>query len=219
MFILKRENVEIVNVKLAAQERKIPILKYNGQTFRLINVFPTEKAEEALNFWRDLADNQHKFCILLEETERYSIWGKVKIKAKLPEKSNQIQVSPLIQAFFLLLQTIHLEIEDLFGTRQAARFIEDICKVGRENNVPEMNVPSRVEHLLRVDPLEETNLPDWQEDHLVLTFQALHRLGKQYFGNVHFAEGIEEVIKDLPNQDQKLFLAWLNYKSLNKLWH
>ena len=58
MFILKRQDVEIVNVQNPQnKDQQIPILQYQGQTFRLLNMFGDNR-DEALALWRDLTDNK-----------------------------------------------------------------------------------------------------------------------------------------------------------------
>ena len=47
MFILKRQDVEIGNFKHPSKEQKIPILSYQGQTFRLLSVFNAAQEEDA----------------------------------------------------------------------------------------------------------------------------------------------------------------------------
>jgi hypothetical protein len=47
MFILKRQDVEISSIQHPKREQQIPILTYQGQTFRLISVFSANQAEEA----------------------------------------------------------------------------------------------------------------------------------------------------------------------------
>lgn len=79
MFILKRQDVEIVNVQNPQnKDQQIPILQYQGQSFRLLNMFGDNR-NEALALWRDLTDNKGKACVLLEEPQRFSVWGRVKI--------------------------------------------------------------------------------------------------------------------------------------------
>ncbi len=65
MFILKRQDVEITSVPHPKRDQQIPILNYQGQTFRLINVFKAEKAEESRTFWRDLTEKLGKYCVIL----------------------------------------------------------------------------------------------------------------------------------------------------------
>jgi hypothetical protein len=48
--------------------------------------------------------------------------------------------------------------------------------------------------------------------------QELHRLGKSYFGNTDFAEGVSDVLEDMPTQDRNQFIDWLKKSALNKLW-
>ena len=75
MFILKRQDVDIKNVQHLSKDQPIPILYYQEQTFRLLSVFAAAQEEEAMALWRDLTDNRGKACVLLEEPERFSIWG------------------------------------------------------------------------------------------------------------------------------------------------
>nr|WP_019498768.1 hypothetical protein [Pseudanabaena sp. PCC 6802] len=101
MFILNRQDVEIVNVPHPQKEGlQLPVLVYQRQTFGLLTMFG-ENREEALTYWRDLVDNKGKVCVLLEEPEikRYSVWGKFSlgkeiIATKPPEPSSPRQVSP-----------------------------------------------------------------------------------------------------------------------------
>jgi len=71
MFILKRQDVEISTIGHPKRDQQVPILHYQGQTFRLISVFKASQEEEAKALWRDLTDNKGKACILLEEPERF----------------------------------------------------------------------------------------------------------------------------------------------------
>lgn len=87
MFILKRQDVEISSIQHPKRDQKIPILTYQGITFRLISVFHANQEEEARALWRDLTDNQGKACVLLEEPDRYSIWGKVRLDQLTHESS------------------------------------------------------------------------------------------------------------------------------------
>ena len=79
MFILKRQDVEIGSFQHPSKEQKIPILSYQGQTFRLLSVFNAAQEEEARTLWRELTDNRGKACVLLEEPERFSVWGKIQL--------------------------------------------------------------------------------------------------------------------------------------------
>ena len=89
MFILKKQDVEITSIKHPKKDQKIPILNYQGQTFRLINFFKGDQAEEARAFWRDLTDNHGKACVLLEEPERYSVWVKIRLDQLASEDSKE----------------------------------------------------------------------------------------------------------------------------------
>jgi hypothetical protein len=218
MFILKRQDVEISSVQHPKRDQQIPILTYQAQTFRLINVFGAHQGEEAKAFWRDLTDNRGKACVLLEEPDRYSIWGKIRLDQLANEVGSDTKIAPVTQACLLLLQTVAIEIEDLFGARQAGLFQKDLAAMFQQKQFPQTNSPEAIKHLLTLDPLSSLQVPAWEEHHLITLLQELHRLGKQYFGNTSFAEGVRDILEDMPDADRNQFLDWLKQSNLGKLW-
>ena len=218
MFILKRQDVEISSIQHPKREQQIPILTYQGQTFRLISVFGARQAEEAKAFWRDLTDNRGKVCVLLEEPDRYSVWGKVRLEQLGTESGSDFKVVPYTQACLLLLQTVYIDVEDLLGARQAGLFQKEIANIFRQWHFPQADSPQAVNNLLTFDPLTTLQIPPWEEHHIVTLLQELHRLGKEYFGNTNFAEGISDILQDMPATEQAHFIEWLQSSPLGKLW-
>ena len=220
MFILKRQDVEITSFQHPKRDQPIPILNYQGQTFRLISAFSGKQAEEARALWRDLTDNRGKACVLLEEPDRYSVWGKVRLDQLANEDAGGSEAKSIhfVQASLLLLQAVYFDVEDLLGARQAASFQKDITKVFQQGNFPQADSPDAVKNLLTVDPLNSLKIPSWQEQHLNTLLQEVHRLGKSYFGNTTFAEGVNEILQEMPPSDRSQFIAWLKQTPLAKLW-
>lgn len=222
MLILKRQDVEISSIQHPRREQKIPILKYQDQSFRLISVFAQDQAEEAKNFWRELTDNQGKFCVLLEEPNRHSVWGRIRldqIGIKEADLENDLNITPLAQAGLLLLQTVYIDVEDLLGNRQAKQFQKDIGQVLSEWKFPEVEKPEAIGRLLlQVDPLDLSQIPPWEEHHVITLLQELYRLGKDYFGNTTFAGEVEDILQDQPIQERKQFLSWLQQSPLGQQW-
>ncbi|MBD2741006.1 Npun_F0813 family protein [Coleofasciculus sp. FACHB-1120] len=218
MFILKRQDVEISSIQHPKREQQIPILTYQGQTFRLISVFAANQAEEARAFWRDLTDNRGKACVLLEEPDRYSVWGKIRLDQLAAEASSDVKIVPLTQACLLLLQAVYIDVEDLLGNRQAGLFQKDLSDVFRQWHFPSADGAEAVKNLLTMDPLTSLQIPLWEEHHLITLLQELHRLGKEYFGNTHFAQGVNDTLQDMQPAERSQFLEWLNQSPLGKLW-
>ena len=218
MFILKRQDVEISSIQHPKREQQIPILTYQGQTFRLISVFGAKQAEEAKAFWRDLTDHRGKVCVLLEEPDRYSVWGKIRLEQLGTEVGPDVKVGPYTQACLLLLQTVYIDIEDLLGARQAGLFQKDITNIFRQWQFPQADTPEAVNHLLTIDALTTLQVPPWEEHHLITLLQELHRLGKEYFGNTNFAEGVNDILQDMPASERTQFIEWLQSSALGKLW-
>ncbi|NEP17245.1 MAG: hypothetical protein F6J97_10095 [Leptolyngbya sp. SIO4C1] len=220
MFILKRQDVEIKSFQHPSKDQKIPILTYQGQTFRLLSVFSAVQEEEARALWRDLTDNRGKACVLLEEPERFSIWGKVRLEptelqAATPSVS---QLSPaFIQAGLLILQALYEDIEDLLGARQAHLFERDLAAAGSELQLPQADSSQAIQLLLRLDPLYG-QLPTWQEADLNQLLKALYRIAKTYFGNAAFTGRALEALEELSTNNRILFMKWLSQSPNAEYW-
>ncbi|MBD2460396.1 hypothetical protein H6G89_05005 [Oscillatoria sp. FACHB-1407] len=223
MFILKRQDVEITSVQHPKKDQQIPILHYQGQTFRLISVFGAAQEEDAKAFWRDLTDNRGKACVLLEEPDRYSVWGKVRLDQLAgdsadPQATSDATTPSFIQASLLLLQAVYIDIEDLLGARQAGSFQKEIEGVFQKGQFPQAGTPDAVHQLLTVDPLASLQVPPWEEHHLNMLLQELYRIGKQHFGNASFTGRVMDVLQDMPSGDRNQFVAWLKQSPTGKVW-
>jgi hypothetical protein len=223
MFILKRQDVQLSSIPHPKKDQQVPILTYQGQTFRLISVFQAAQAEEAKSFWRDLTDNRGKACVLLEEPERFSVWGKIHLDQLTaeasPEPPPRGEASPaFVQASLLLLQSVYMDIEDMLGIRQLNVFHKEITTVFQQGRFPQTESPDAVNQILNVDPLESLQVPPWREQHLVTLLQELHRLGKQHFGNASFTRRVMESLQDMPSHDRNQFLSWLKRSPIGSLW-
>ena len=217
MFILKRQDVEIVNVQNPQnKDQQIPILQYQGQSFRLLNMFGDNR-NEALALWRDLTDNKGKACVLLEEPQRFSVWGRVKI--------DQIHSGPadissegtyLVQGCLLMLQAVYIEIEDMLGMRQASSFKQDLLKFMQQGNFAQSTTIAALESVLSINPLDPVQVPNWDESKLQLLLGELHKLAGSYFGNNSFVDSALEALNDLP--EAVSVTVWLKKNPKGKLW-
>ncbi|EKV01900.1 hypothetical protein Lepto7375DRAFT_4094 [Leptolyngbya sp. PCC 7375] len=223
MFILKRQDVEIGSFQHPSKEQKIPILSYQGQTFRLLSVFNAAQEEEARILWRDLTDNRGKACVLLEEPERFSVWGKIQLEqvsgeSAAAETTTANGVSALfVKAGVLIIQAMYEDIEDLMGGKQAKRFAGDLADIGQQMRLPQMTSAELVAGLLKLDPFS-ASLPPWQTNHLNTIFKELHRIGRNYFGRSNFTERALEALDDLSPTERDAFLTWLKQLSSGQLW-
>jgi hypothetical protein len=219
MFILKRQDVEISTIQHPKKEdQQVPILYYQGQTFRLVMLFKASEEEEAKTFWRSLTDNRGKACVLLEEPERYSVWGKIKLEQISGDTGNHSKTDVLTLGSITLLQAVYLDIEDLLGNRQATLFTKEITGILEQKQFPDISTVDTVKSFLTADLSQMSKMPAWQETHVIILLEELHRLGKTYFGDTNFAHQLDERLEDMPEEEQELFISWLQKSPLNKLW-
>ncbi len=174
--------------------------------------------EEARALWRELTDQRGKACVLLEEPDRYSVWGKIRLEQLGSDTGSHSKTGVFVQGCILLLQAVYMDIEDFLGARQATLFEKDLTETLRQKQLPQATSPEAVKFLLKQDPLDTTSLPSWQENHIVIFLQELHRLGKTYFGNAKFAYPVVDRLQDMPEGERSLFITWLNQSPMSKLW-
>ena len=217
MFILKRQDVEIVNVQNPQnKDQQIPILQYQGQTFRLLNMFGDNR-DEALALWRDLTDNKGKACVLLEEPQRFSVWGRVKLDhiQSVPAENSSVGTH-LVQGCLLILQTVYLDVEDLLGARQAGSFKQDLLKFMQQGKFAQSETINALEAVLSINPLNSVQIPNWDEGKLQLLLGEVHRLASSYFGNTSFVDSAIDALNELP--ESMSVSAWLKKTPKGKLW-
>ncbi len=219
MFILKLQDVDISTIQHPKRDQPMRILNYQGQTFRLINIFKANQEEEARALWRELTDHQGKACVLLEEPDQYSVWGKIRLEQLSGDTENHQRIGILTLATILLLQAVYIDIEDFLGTRQAGLFEKDLADVLQHGQFPNVSTPTAVKDLLTIDSPQTSQMPIWQEHHVITLLQELHRLAKAYFGNTNFAHQVVERLQDMQEGERSLFISWLNQSSVSKLWH
>ena len=219
MFILKRQDVEISTIQHPTQDQQVPILYYQDQTFRLISVFKSSQEVEAKALWRSLTDNRGKACVLLEEPERYSVWGKIRLEQLDSDTGSHSNIEILTLASIFLLQAVYMDIEDLLGNRQAKLFAKDITGLLQQKQFPQVSSPDAAKSLLTVEPSQMPKLPSWQETHVIILLEELHKLGKMYFGDTNFAHQSEDMLSEMEEDEVLVFIGWLNQSPLGKLWH
>jgi hypothetical protein len=217
MFILKRQDVEIINVQNPQnKDQQIPILQYQGQTFRLLNMFGDNR-DEALALWRDLTDNKGKACVLLEEPQRFSVWGRVKLDQLHTSTTQSSSVGThLVQGCLLILQAVYLDVEDLLGARQANSFKQDLLKFLQQGKFAQSESIAALEQVLAINPLQSVQIPNWDESKLQTLLGEAHRLGSSYFGNDSFVDNAIEALNELP--ESASVSAWLKQTPKGKLW-
>ncbi|MDJ0737053.1 MAG: hypothetical protein QNJ47_23795 [Nostocaceae cyanobacterium] len=217
MFILKSDDVQISSIQHPKRDQLVPILYYQGQSFRLITVFPISQEEEAIALWRDFTDNRGKACVLVEEANRFSIWGKIRLEQlDADTEENHQYAEILFQGSILLLQALYIDIEDLLGSRQASLFAKEIASLLQK--FPQTSSKEAVEKFLHGDTRETANLLTWKEKHVIAFLQEVHRLGKLYFGNNSFAYQVADKLEVMADEERSLFISWLVQSPLNKLW-
>jgi len=154
--------------------------------------------------------------VLLQEAHRHSIWGRFKID-QLATESESVAAAH-IQACLIITQVVFFDIEELLGGRQAKLFQKEITKSLQGRQIPQIESEKEMDKLLNVDPLGNFTPPKWSDQHLIAILQETYRLGKDFLGNTNFASELDEILQDMPAEDQQSFLKWLKSSTLGKQW-
>ncbi len=210
MFLLTPEDIEITQVQHPKKAIKVPILSYEGQTFRLLSIFSAHQQDEAHSAWRQRVEREGKVCVLLEEPFRYSLWRQVRIDMGLLHPVAPVAYA---KACVLLAQSLYRDVEQLLGAQQAKKFGAAL-EISLTRQLSSMG---GLGWLLWVNPLSE-KLPQWAEDDLSALLLHLHRLGAQFFGRNRFVSRTLLALDALPEDDKAMFLCWVRLSLLSHLW-
>jgi hypothetical protein len=124
----------------------------------------------------------------------------------------------LVKGCLLILQTIYLEIEDLFGSRQVNLFKQDILKILLKGQFPQIDGMDKLERLLLAKGLTNLRLPIWDDRQLQILLKALYTISKSYFGNTLFLNAASSAIEELPPDELAKFQTWLSKTPSGNLW-
>ena len=95
MLILSPQDVALSRMRHPDTQQRMAILTYQSHHFGLVRKFERGDRQDALDFCKDLAENKKKLCILLEENNRYSVWGKLK---RLEYKAKAVNSKPTAES-------------------------------------------------------------------------------------------------------------------------
>ena len=210
MFLLTPSDVEIVQVQHPKIDKKVPILTYNEQTFRLLSVFAAKHEADARAAWQDLTENKGKVGVLLEEPARYSVWQQVRMDLTL--------LRPTIPAAYakacvLMVQALYSDVNQLLGAKQAKSFGAAFS----QSAASQLQHTGGLGNVLRLNPLMEV-LPSWEEADLSKLLLELHQAGTRSFGRAKFAERTLQALNELTPDDKGVFLSWLKASSPDQPW-
>ncbi len=210
MFLLTPEDIEITQVQHPKKVGNVPILSYEGKTFRLLSIFSAHQQDKAQTAWRRMTEGEGKLCVLLEERFRYSLWRQVNIDMGLLHPVAPVAYS---KACVLLAQSLYRDAERLLGAQKAKK-LGAALEVSLARQIAPMG---GLGGLLRINPLTE-KLPQWAEDDLSALLLHLHRLGTQFFGRNRFVSRTLRSLDNLPEDDKAMFLSWVKLSLLGHLW-
>jgi hypothetical protein len=131
--------------------------------------------------------------------------------------SRHIDLS-LVKTCLLILQTIYLEIEDLFGSRQSNLFKQDILKILLKGQFPQVDGMDKLERLLLAKDLANLRMPTWDDRQIQILLQELYKISKSYFGNTLFLNAASNAIEELPPDELAKFRTWLSRTPSGKYW-
>jgi hypothetical protein len=211
---IQQQHIQITSAWDVVKSKRVPIFRYQAQTFCFLNVFPLSQAKEVSFIWWNLTNTLGKTYLLLKGSKSYSIWEKapadqVVDEATLPWKSTDTLPATLVRAGLVMLQATYAEIDFFFGARYAELFERDIADLFQTESFPPSDSFSGVQQLLKIDPWIAAHMVSWQRRHLDTLLQELHRLATKIFGNDTFKARVLSALDDLSPSEQGKFRTWL----------
>lgn len=123
------------------------------------------------------------------------------------------------QACLLILQTVYLEIVDLFGASQATLFKQDIVKILKKEKFSQVDSIEALEKLLSGKNLMSWQAPSWNDSQLQVLLVNLYKIAQSHFGNAVFLEATRHAIADMPPDSKTKFQTWLTKMPNGQIWY
>jgi hypothetical protein len=136
-----------------------------------------------------------------------------------PQLETPVAEVNFTQACLLILQTVYLEIVDLFGASQANLFKQDIVKILKKENFPQIDSIEALEKLLSGKNLMSWQAPYWNDSQLQLLLTNLYKIAQAHFGNTVFLEATRNAIADMSPDEKIKFQTWLTKMPNGQVWY
>lgn len=211
---IHQQHIQITSGWDVTKHKRVPIFRYQTQTFCFLNVFPLSQGKDVSFIWWNLTNNLGKTYLLLKGSKSYSIWEKAPADqifddADLPWKAADTLSATLVRAGLVMLQATYAEIDFFFGAHYAELFEQDIAELFQTENFPQADSLNSVQQLLKIDPWIAAHMVSWQRRHLDTLLQELYRLAAKIFGNDTFTTRVLSALDDLAASEQAKFRSWL----------
>jgi hypothetical protein len=210
MFIVNIQDVQIGEVADPKNpHQKILILSYLNRQYLLVQVFPISGLNTAQNLWRHLTDDRSQVCLIIKESERYSVW--VENLQKPTENEPPDPRSEFIfRAQMCLIDGLWAEVGELLGQNQAAAFGKEIL-----DSIPTISSLKDLLSAISISMQLEKSIDKYAISARQLTelYKEIQRLGGKYLGKNYAKELLADLQLQLAPRLQQSFQNWLLQQS------
>jgi hypothetical protein len=206
MFIVNIQNVrieEVADPKNSGQ--KVLVLEYLNRQYLLIQAFPLIRLDAAQNLWRHLTDDRSQVCLIVKETDRYSVWVE-NIQTPAISDPPDLRLESVLRTQMYLIDGIWAEVRELLGQNQAAAFGKEIL-----TNIPTISSLQDLLAVIAIAMKSDTSMASYaiSGQQLAQLYQEILRLGAKYLGKNYTKELLSDLQQKLPSRLKQSFQAWL----------
>ncbi|MDX1977974.1 MAG: hypothetical protein SFT94_09890 [Pseudanabaenaceae cyanobacterium bins.68] len=209
MFLLTLQDVEVINFG-----KPSATLSYRNNRYRLAKFFGDQK-QAALAFARGLIDQPQALCVVLEETEKYSVWSID------PSSSGAVSLEQaIIQGGLLLMQQVNRQLDQYLNAKRLGNWQQELQKALQKGRLPQTGSPEAIAQLLQINS-QTDSLPTWDDSHVQTLLAELHRLLCNYLGKAKAEVVIDQALSglgSLSSSAAEQFQQWLSTTPKGKLW-
>jgi len=225
---IQEQDVQMTSCWDRARNRQTSILKYQNQTFRLINAFPSNQLAEVRFMWWNLTDTLGKTCLLLNSSKGCSLWEQIEpnqlsnyqmVEVETREAKEEVVSLALVKASLLLLQAVSADVDYVLGFEYADRLQQRLATLFQQEKFPQANSTADIKRLFQVEPSIIAHTLPWQETQIYTLLINLYGMAEAFFGNDNFIARVCECLEDLSIPERSEFIEWLKTQpTLYSLW-
>lgn len=194
MLILDRQAVEIAFFHPTDTDSDGEVLKlhYQDRFYDFIQAFCHSKLTEATDRYLKLTAERGKICLLIRESEHYSLWqleAPPVLPSPVPSKSTELH-----QAGIWFCQELWLRLNDLLGKKQIESIGQDLL-----TTIPPLHSWENIDRLLAIDPLNFSDRSICKELEIETIIRVISSLTQKKLGHKFAEELITAIAADMPD--------------------
>jgi uncharacterized protein YbdZ (MbtH family) len=206
MFIVNIQDVRIgQSTDPKNPQQQVSVITYLNRQYSLVQVFPLDRLIPAQNLWRHLTDDRAQVCLIVKETDRYSVWAE-NIQPSAAAEPADPRLEFIFRTQLILIDRLWSEVGEILGQNQAAAFGQEVI-----GSIPTISSLKDLLNAITVSMQSDKSIEAYALSgrQLAQLYQDLQKLGGKYLGKNYTQELLVDFHNKRSPRINQAFQNWL----------